>query len=88
MAKKKNVRMLGKLQLSRYFQELKQGDPVSVVKELSVTSNFPARIQGSTGFVEGKRGRSYIVRIKTQNKEKTFLIEPIHLKKIRMEKIQ
>lgn len=84
MAKKKNVRMLGKLQLSKYFQELSPGDPVSVVKELSVTSNFPPRIQGSTGIVEGKRGRSYIVKVKTQGLQKTFLIEPIHLRKISM----
>ncbi len=82
MVKRKSTRTRGKIQLSKYFQELEKGDFVSVVKELAVSSNFPKRFQGRTGVVEGKRGRAYIVNIKDQNKEKTFLIEPIHLKKI------
>jgi large subunit ribosomal protein L21e len=83
MSKKKKVRTKGKLQLSRYFQELKEGDRVAVVKEPAVQSKFPARIQGRTGTVEGKRGRSYMVKLKDQNKEKRFIIEPIHLKRIK-----
>ena len=78
----KKIRARGKLQLSRCFQELKQGDLVSVIKEPSVSSNFPMRLQGRTGEVEGKRGKACIVRIKDQAKEKKFLIEPIHLKKL------
>jgi len=83
MAGKKKIRTRGKIQLSKYFQNLEKGDFVSVVREPSVSSSFPLRIQGRTGFVEGRRGRSYLVVIKDQNKEKKFLIEPIHLKRIR-----
>lgn len=83
MVRRKKIRTRGKLQLSRYFQELEKGDSVAVVRERSVNFNFPERIQGRTGSVEGKRGRVYIVKIKDQNKEKRFLIEPIHLKKIK-----
>lgn len=83
MARKKSIRTRGKLQLSRYFQELKEGDSVSVVRELSVGANFPERIQGRTGTVESRRGKAYMVHIKDQNKEKKFLIEPIHLKRIK-----
>ena len=83
MTKGKKVRTKGKLQLSRYFQELEEGDSVSVVRELSVTGSFPKRLQGKTGFIEGKRGMAYVVRIKDQSKEKRFIIEPIHLKKIK-----
>ena len=83
MSKRKKTRTRGKLQLSRYFQELEKGDPVAVVKEDSVSSSFPVRLQGRTGIVRGKRGKAYIVKIKDQNKEKEFLIEPIHLKKIK-----
>ena len=83
MGKKKSVRTRGKLQLSRYFQELKEGDSVAVVKESAVQSSFPERLQGRTGMVEGKKGKSYIVKIKDQRKEKKFLINPIHLKKIK-----
>ena len=83
MSKRKPVRTRGKLQLSRYFQDLKQGDSVAVSKEASVNSNFPKRLQGRTGVVESKRGRAYIVNIKDQDKEKKFIIPPIHLKKIK-----
>ena len=37
---------------------------------------------GRTGVVEGKRGKSYIIEVNDQNKEKKFIIAPIHLKKM------
>jgi len=83
MVRKKKIREKGKLQLSKYFQELNNGDFVAIVKEPSVQAKFPERIQGKTGLVEGKRGMSYIIKIKDQEKEKKFLIAPIHLKKIK-----
>lgn len=83
MADKKPIRTRGKLQLSRYFQRLKEGDYVSISREKSVPSSFPHRIQGNTGVVEGKRGRAYIIRIKEGNRNKIRLITPIHLKKIK-----
>ena len=81
--KKKKVRTKGKISFSRYFQDFKEGDIVSVVRELAIKANFPERLQGRTGVIESKRGRVYFVKIKDQNKEKKFLIEPIHLKKIK-----
>lgn len=36
---KKHLRDKGKLQLSRYFQELKKGDSVAVIREGSVASS-------------------------------------------------
>jgi len=83
MVRKKSIRTRGKIQLSKYFQELEKGDSVSVAREWSVNSNFPERLQGRAGVVEGKRGKAYVVNIKDQNKEKRFLIAPIHLKKIK-----
>ncbi len=83
MVIKKKIRTKGKLQLSKYFQELKKGDSVAVIREASLQSKFPERLQGRTGKVEEKRGKSYMVKIKDQAKEKMFLIEPIHLKKIK-----
>jgi ribosomal protein L21E len=80
---KKKIRSKGKLALNRYFQDLKQGDFVAVTIEKSIPSSFPKRLQGSTGVIDGKRGKTYIVSIKTQSKTKKFLIHPIHLKKIR-----
>lgn len=83
MVRRKGVRTRGKLQLSRYFQKFENGDRVSFVRERSLTTNVPARLQGRTGVVEGKRGTSYIVKMKDQTKEKEFLVAPIHLKKIK-----
>lgn len=82
MADKKNIREKGKLPLSRYFKEFKEGDVVGVVLEKSLKSNIPKRYQGRTGVVEGQRGEAYLVGIKDQNKLKKFLIKPIHLKKL------
>ena len=83
MVRKKKIRTKGKIQLSRYFQELKDGDSVAIVKEPSIQAKFPGRIQGKTGIVEGKRGMSYIIKILDQAKEKKFLIAPVHLKRIK-----
>ena len=83
MVNRKNIRTRGKLQLSKYFQNLKQGDLVSVVAERSENITFPKRLQGRTGVVVGKRGMANIVKIKDQTKEKEFIIKSIHLKKIK-----
>lgn len=82
MSRKKSVRTRGKISFSRYFQEFKQGDKAAVVKEKSIPSNFPENIQGRTGVIEKKIGREYSVKIKDKNREKTYIIAPIHLKKI------
>lgn len=83
MLKRKQVRERGKLRLSIYFQKLKQGDKVSIVRELSQKASFPWRIQGKTGVVEGKRGSGYIIKLKDYKQEKRFIIHPIHLKKLK-----
>ena len=82
MANRKKIRTRGKIQLSRYFQELEKGDFVAVVKEPSIQAKFPNRIQGRTGVVKGRRGMFYLIKIMDLNKEKKFLIAPIHLKRI------
>ena len=83
MVRKKSLNTKGKLSLSRYFQKFEIGDLVAVVREFSVNANFPDRMQGCSGVIVGKKGKVYIVKIKDRNKEKTFLIEPIHLKKLK-----
>jgi ribosomal protein L21E len=80
---RKKVRTRGKFPFSKYFQKFQEGENVAVVKEVSVRQNFPKRLQGRTGVVQGRRGKSYLINVKDQNKEKQFLIEPIHLKKIK-----
>lgn len=82
-SRKKPIRTKGKFSLRRYFQKLNEGDKVSVIVERAVSKSFPERLQGRTGMVLSKRGKSYMVEIKDQNKKKSFLVEPIHLKKIK-----
>ncbi|MEK6883685.1 MAG: 50S ribosomal protein L21e [Nanoarchaeota archaeon] len=79
----KKVKEKGKIRFSEYFKKLKEGDKVAIVRELSVSASFPQNIQGRTGVVEERRGRAYIVKINDYNQEKRFIIEPIHLKKIK-----
>jgi large subunit ribosomal protein L21e len=86
MVNRKPIRSRGKLQLSRYFQELDEGDFVAVSREQSLPISFPKRFQGLTGIVEGKRGKAYIVKLKDGNQDKRILIEAIHLKKIKQNK--
>ncbi len=83
MVRRKQIRTRGKIPLSRYFQNLKEGDLVAVIKEPSVKSSFPDRLQGRTGKVIEPRGKAYVVKIMENTKEKKFIIEPIHLKKIK-----
>ena len=77
--KRKKIKERGKIRLSEYFKELKVGDSVSVVREKSVSASFPKKIQGRTGKVLKKNGRRYFIQIE----KKKFLIEPVHLKKIK-----
>lgn len=82
MAEEKEIRTKGKIRFSRYFQEFNEGESVAVTREVSLSPAFPKRIQGRTGKIIGKRGKAYEVLIKDQNKEKKFLIMPVHLRKI------
>ncbi len=83
MKKVKMIREKGKMKLSRYFQKFKEGDKVAVVRDVALQPMFPTRIQGSTGVVIGKCGNANKVQIRTQGKEKQFLIKSVHLIKIK-----
>lgn len=83
MAKRKSIRTRGKFSFSRYFQKLNKGDYVSIIREKMFNVNFPKRLQGSTGVVDEKRGKAYIIKLNDRKKEKKYIIEPIHLKKIK-----
>lgn len=72
----------GKVSLSRYFQEFKDGDKVNLKLHPSVLGGrFFPRFHGLTGTVIGKRGDCYKVAIMNGAKEKKLFIHPIHLKK-------
>ena len=83
MRTRKLHREHGKIKLSLYFQKLKEGDRVAVVGELALQPKFPRQIQGRTGTIIGMRGRAYVVKIKDIKREKTYVIQPAHLKKLK-----
>ena len=83
MLKRKSKREHGKVKLSTYFQDFTKGDRVAVKRELSVQPKFPKQIQGRSGVVSGKRGSSYLVKINDLNKEKSYIIHPVHLRRIK-----
>lgn len=82
MVKRKKIRERGKISFSRAFQDFNTGETVSIVIEKAQQSTFPKRIQGRCGVIKEKRGRSFIVSINDSGKEKKFIIDPLHLKRI------
>ncbi|MDP2925269.1 MAG: 50S ribosomal protein L21e [Nanoarchaeota archaeon] len=83
MIKRKQLRDRGKIKLSNYFQEFKEGERVAVVRELAMNPKFPKQIQGRSGVILEKRGNSYIVKINDLNKEKHYIIHPVHLRRLK-----
>ncbi|MCG8687460.1 MAG: hypothetical protein MI892_21460 [Desulfobacterales bacterium] len=83
MARRGNkVREKGKLRLSSYFKKLDDGDRVALVTDYGVKRSFPERLKGYSGVVSGSRGKFKLVEIKDGNKLKTFIIHPVHLRKL------
>lgn len=82
MVKGKKVREKGKIKLSEYFKILNDGDRVCIVQEKGVCSSFPKRLQGKSGVITASRGSHKIVKLNDGNKEKIFIVHPVHLKKI------
>lgn len=82
MGKGKSIREKGKIKLSEYFKDIAKGAKVAIVAERSVANSFPERIQGRSGTVTGNRGKYKIVELKEGNKTKTFVVHPVHLKRL------
>jgi len=83
MLKRKKLREKGKIGFVNYFQKFNEGDRVAIIRELGLQPSFPKRIQGRSGIVNGKRGDHYIIKINDINKEKSFIIHPVHLRKLK-----
>jgi len=82
MPQRKSPRTKGKISFTKFFQKFNEGDSVAVVRELSKKFGYSKRLQGRTGKIVKKRGTAYEIEIKDLNKQKTFMIQPIHLRKI------
>jgi large subunit ribosomal protein L21e len=78
-----DFREKGKVSLSKYFQEFKEGDKVCLKIQSNVTKGmFFPRFHGLSGVVTGKRGSCYEVLIRDGGKHKTIVTHPIHLNRL------
>ncbi|MFA5484634.1 MAG: 50S ribosomal protein L21e [Candidatus Pacearchaeota archaeon] len=82
MVRGKRIRQKGKIKLSEYFKKLDDGERVAVVVEKGLRASFPKRLQGRSGAIIGTRGKFKLVKINDKNKLKTYIIHPVHLKRL------
>lgn len=79
---RKNKRAKGKVSLTRYFMEFKEGDVAVLSAEPAVQKGlYHQRFHGRPGVVVDKRGTNYGIKIQDGNKEKLLYVHPVHLKK-------
>ena len=77
-----HYRNKGKIPLSHFFQELKEGDKVGLKINPNIQrGRFFPRFHGLTGTIAGRKGFCYQVKIKDGSKHKMLHVHPIHLKK-------
>ena len=78
---RKNVKEHGKISITRYFQQLKEGQRVILKVEPAVQKGmYHARFHGYPGIIVGKQGTCYIVSINDKGKAKDLIVHPVHLK--------
>ena len=82
MVKGRRIREKGKIRFSKYFQKLEDGAQVAIIRDLGVGAAFPHRIQGKSGKIIGTRGSFKLISVADGDKTKTFIIHPIHLRKM------
>ena len=79
----KHYKEKGKISITRYFQEFKEGDQVILKAEPAYQKGmYYPRFHGKTGKIFGKQGNSYIVNITDGKKNKSLIIKPEHLRRV------
>jgi large subunit ribosomal protein L21e len=69
--------------VNKILQEFKKGSKVVIKIDPSSVKGRPfRRFQGKMGTVSGKRGSSYIIRVKDNNKDKEIIAAPRHLRSV------
>lgn len=81
---KRHYKEKGKISITRYFQELKEGEKV-ILKACPAYQKglYFRRFHGRVAEVIGKQGNCYKVSLRDGQKEKTLLVHPVHLKLIK-----
>ncbi len=77
---RKRPRDRGKVGLSKLLRIRKPGEKVTIKIEPSVHKGMPhKKFHGKVGVVEGRRGRSYVIRVQLGRTAKTVMVRPEHL---------
>ncbi|MDD5086293.1 MAG: 50S ribosomal protein L21e [Candidatus Nanoarchaeia archaeon] len=78
-------RSKGKISISNFFQNFKEGERVILKAEPAVQKGmyFP-RFHGKSGIVTKKVGRCYQISIKDGKNIKQPVVHPVHLKKAKV----
>ncbi|RLE45185.1 50S ribosomal protein L21e [Candidatus Woesearchaeota archaeon] len=80
---KKHFRKKGKISLSRYFAQFKEGEKAVLNAEPAIQNGiYHAKFHGLIGTIIGQSGESYKIKIRDGRKEKTLYVHPVHLKKV------
>ena len=78
----KPVRNKGKISIRNFVQTFKIGDKVVLYAEPAYQKGmYLPRFHGRTVDVIGKRGRCYQVSFVDQNKAKSIIVHPVHLRR-------
>ncbi|MCJ2513270.1 MAG: 50S ribosomal protein L21e [Candidatus Thermoplasmatota archaeon] len=81
---RKKPRDRGVIPITRALQQFEEGDYVNIVIDSSIHKGMPhIRFHGQTGKIEGKQGNSYIVGITDGKKNKSLIIKPEHLRRVK-----
>lgn len=76
----KKLRQRGRPPVTHSLRSFNAGDHVAIVVNPSVHKGQPhSRFHGQTGVVEGRRGTSFVVRVRMGGKYKTVVARPEHL---------
>ena len=80
---RKGARARGLSPITRSLQSFEVGQKVCLYIDPSVQDGQPhPRFHGLTGIVTGRRGRAYIVEVRSGGKLKTAIVRPAHLKRM------
>jgi large subunit ribosomal protein L21e len=75
----------GKISIRKYFQRFEDGDSVHVGVDPAVHEGLPfRRFIGRSGVILGMQGEVCRVHIKDGGIEKTLLIHPAHLRRMKV----
>jgi len=79
----KSKKQRGKISIAKLFKEYKNGDKVVLKAEPSVQKGlYFRRFHGKVGVVREKKGSCYEVVVKDFKKEKSLIVNPVHMKKV------